>query len=106
MAWPVLKELAMTRKRELLSSGAGEVAMGTLFYALGVLARKENLLDVLPLIADPEFGDCRIVLIDQIRKAKCDPTVLAKMTAFEPDKQIERCYRRLLERLGAPRASS
>jgi hypothetical protein len=98
-AWPVLRDVVLARKAEL-TTGA-PYALGTLLYALGVLATQADVPAMLQLLDDDELGNYRIGLLENVPAMACEASTLEKARAFAPSKGIAREYKKFLARLSS-----
>jgi hypothetical protein len=98
-AWPVMRDVVLARKTELSSSAP--YALGTMLYALGVLAMPNDIPAMLQLLGDEELGNYRIAMLENVPAMKCRVSTLEQAYAFVPDKAIARQYKKFLTRLSS-----
>jgi hypothetical protein len=98
-AWPVLRDVVLARKTEL--SGGAPYALGTMLYALGVLAVPADIPAMLQLIADEGLGNYRIGMLENTPAMTCPASTLEQVRAFVPAKALAREYKKFLTRLSS-----
>jgi hypothetical protein len=98
-AWTTLRDVVLARKTEL--SGSAPYALGTMLYALGVLAMPDDIPAMLQLLADEGLGNYRIGMLENTPAMTCPTSVLEQARAFVPDKAIASDYRKFLTRLSS-----
>lgn len=97
--WPVLRDVVLARKMELSSSAP--YALGTMLYALGVLATPADIPAMLQLLVDEELGNYRIGMLENTPAMACPAATMEQARAFVPNKAIAREYRKFLTRLSS-----
>jgi hypothetical protein len=99
-AWTVLRDVALARKMELVTDAP--YALGTMLYALGVLAGPDDILNMLQLLTDEDLGNYRIGMLQNTPAMACPASTLEQARAFVPDEAIARDYKKFLTRLSPP----
>lgn len=98
-AWPVLRDVVLARKTEL--SSRTPYALGTILYALGVLAMPADIPAMLQLIADEGLGEYRIGMLENMPAMTCPASTLEQARMFVPPKAVAREYKKFMNRLSS-----